>query len=352
MQSYDAVGNRIATSQPQPDFLTAYDTFGNNSGTGGLLGMTGNPASNPLNLDNSQSSQVFKELQVQKLTVGGNKEITITPQNGIQQAMDDINTAGGGILRLSAGTYNVPGNLTGYSNIQIIGEDVTTTTLNFQSTSRNLTYTGTNIYTTGTITAISGGVNVTGSGTAWTSSMNGQNLFIGTRWYTIAVVSSVTSLVLAEAYGDNVALPSSYRIGVPITGVVIQDITFKNSTGTAVSLTDAKDIEFIRLTFISNNVGISFTNVSRVLANQIVVVTSTSDGSQLTNCGLFSISSWLGAGNGGNGFTLNNCKTIPFNFCAADSNTVDGFNISNNSDDIYMSVEVLSNGGHGINITT
>lgn len=279
---------------------------------------------------------------------GSGLEAQIAPGANIQQAMDAINAAGGGVLFLSEGTYAVGNALNGYSNIEIVGEDMTTTFLNFGAAANGIAYAGTNIYTTGTITSITSGVNVTGSGTSWTTAMAGQNLFLGTRWYLIAAVTSGTTLILAEAYGDNISFPgASYRIATVITGVVLKDLTIQASTTTALSFTDAKDIEMTRLTFIDNNVGIAMTNASRVTYDQIVVAESTSDGVQLTNCGLCDGTAWLSAGNGGNGFTLSNTKTIPFLFCSSTANTGDGYNCTTVFDTVFKT-EASSNGGAGI----
>lgn len=278
---------------------------------------------------------------------GSGLETSAIPGDNLQQKLDAVNAAGGGKLFLGAGTYAITTALTGYSNVEIIGEDETTTTLDFGSTSSNLTYAGTGVYSTGTITAASN-VSITGSGTSWLANVTaGQNLFIGTRWYLIAAVTSNTTLILAEAYGDNVTLPSSYRIATVITGVVLKDLTIKSSTGTSVSFTDAKDIEFDRLTFFSNNVGLALTNVSRCLITQLVAVSSTSDGIQMTNCGLFNVSACQSAGNGGHGVKLNNVKTIPFLFSSSTSNTSDGYNCTTVVDTVFKT-EASSNGGNGI----
>lgn len=266
----------------------------------------------------------------------------------LQNKLDLMNASGGGKIFLSAGTYKAPSNLTGYSGIEIIGEDVSTTIIDFGNASRSFLWSGTNVYTTGTISGVSGFVNVTGSGTAWLSHVTaGQNLFIGTRWYTIAAVTSDTTLILAEAYGDNVSFPSSYRIATVISGVVIQDVTIINSTSTALAFTDTKDLELVRVQLIANNIGITLNNVSRAKIDQIIIAESTSDGSQLTNCGLFNVSAWQAAGNGGNGFTLNNVKTVPFLFSSSTSNAGDGFHCTTVVDSLFK-VEASSNGGIGI----
>lgn len=276
-----------------------------------------------------------------------NKTIILDNTGDIQTALDELNTAGGGSLYLKAGTYTIASGLTGYSNIRIFGDNSSNTIIDFNSTSSNLSFAGSNLYNTGTITAIAGGVNVTGSGTTWTADMVGRHLFIGTRWYLIAAVTGLTTLILAEGYGDNVTLPASYRIATIIMGVRISELTLKNSTGTALTFTDARDIELENMLFLNNSIGFSLTNISQCNIDALVSVANTSDGYRMTNCGLFNVNALSSQSNGANGATLNNLKTVPFIFSACDGNVGDGFNCTNLSS-VVLQVEASGNGGQGV----
>jgi len=336
------------------DTTSAYDAYGNYQLTnpvsvpGMLPGIAATPVSNTLSLANITSSQSYNELTVNKLIIGGGTEITIDTSDDIQQTLDTINAAGGGTLRLSPGTYVVTKNLIGYSSVKIVGYDFSTTTLNFGGNNYNLTFAAPTAYTTGTISSITSGVNVTGSGTSWLANVHaGESLFLGTQWYVIAAVNSDTSITLAQGYGDSLSFPANYRITTPITGVQISDLTIENSTGTAISFTDCVDIEINRCNFIANNVGFSMTNVSEGVINSVNSISSTSDGIQFTNCGLFNITGCSSSSNGGNGVTLNNVKVFPFLFSASTSNTGDGYNCTSVVDSVFK-VEASSNGGQGI----
>lgn len=289
-------------------------------------------------------------VQIDEQTVDfgvSNKTLIIESGDDIQTALDELNAVGGGSLYLKAGTYTTTA-LTGYSNIHIFGDNQSNTIIDFNNTSANLSFIGSNIYTTGTITSISGGVNVTGSGTSWLANASaGQQLFIGTRWYLIAAVTSDTTLILAEGYGDNIALPSTYRIATPVTGIRMTELMFKNSTGTGLSLTDCRDIEFKNILFLTNNVGFGLTNVSQCVLDALVCVANTSDGYQMTNCGLFNVNAVDSQSNGGNGATLNNLKTVPFVFSACDNNAGDGYHCTNCTS-MVLQVEASGNGGQGV----
>ena len=69
-------------------------------------------------------------------------------------------------------------------------------------------------YSTGTVTVTNGSTTVTGSGTSWTSSMEGRQLIIGGQkpFYDIETVGGATSLTLRSAYTDVGAAGITYSI--------------------------------------------------------------------------------------------------------------------------------------------
>lgn len=281
----------------------------------------------------------------------GATAISIDAGQDIQQALDSLNAISGGTLYLAAGTYKISASLTGYSSISIQGVSPTATIIDFQSASRNLAFAGTNIYSTGTVTAISAGVNVTGSGTTWTAAMAGRTLFLGTRSYIIASITDTTHLVLAEGYGDNVTLPSSYRITTQVVDVGLKNIGFKNSTTTAVTFNDCRRITLNNVQFISDNVGFSMTNCSEFDFSEIAAISSTGDGIQMTNVGLGFARTTEAPSNGGNGFTLSNLKDTYFIACAADGNTSTGVSITTGVN-LQFTVDASSNGGKGVELVS
>lgn len=68
------------------------------------------------------------------------------------------------------------------------------------------------LYTTGTVTLTNASNTVTGSGTAWTSSMKGQKFYDGLYYYKIASVASATSLILTQPYQGTTTAGVSYLI--------------------------------------------------------------------------------------------------------------------------------------------
>ena len=280
----------------------------------------------------------------------GGSLIYVKAGDPIQKAIDAINAeGGGGTIFAEAGTHTISTALTGYSGIRFKGQSESTTIFDFNDTSANLTLTGTNVYTTGTITSITGGVNVTGSGTAWlANAAAGRHFFLKNRWYKIAAVTGDTTLVLAEGYAGNATLPgASYRIASAIKDVDFEDITFEDSTGTSLVFTDVRNITFKNCTLQSSNVGLAITNGSEIGSDNLIVVAHGSDGIQLTRVGFCDFESTPSAGNGGNGWTLSDCETIPIMVCGASSNTGDGMNLTDCSQ-ILLTMDIEANGGQGI----
>lgn len=277
----------------------------------------------------------------------GQQIVTTSPSLGIQFGLDELNPATGGVLQLRPGSY-FPGQLDGISNLTVIGSGQGNTFIDFASQNNNWLFQGTNVYTTGTIVSITSGVMVTGSGTSWLANASaGQYLFIGTRWYLIAAVTGNTTLVLAEAYADNVTLPANYRIATIIQNVRFENLTVRNSGITGLEFMDARNISFQNVTCLANDVGISFENISLILTQGLIIPNNVSDGAQFTNVGLCNVQALNTPGNGGNGVTMNNCKTLALFFSSASGNGGNGYDLTS-CDNNLLQVEANGNGDNGI----
>ncbi len=281
------------------------------------------------------------------LVIGGLSR-TIDSSDDIQTAITALSAAGGGTLYLKSGTWTVSSAITGSSSVAIIGISPSETFIDFNSTAANLVYTGTSVYSTGTVT-VAVGTAITGSGTSWLANVTPgvSHLFIGTRWYLIATATSDTTLILAEAYGDTVTLPSAYRISTVKQNVTIKNLMLKNSTGTALAVTDGRRFTLDNVLFLDNNKGYVLTNVSETNFERILSVSNTSNGIELTNVGLSDWESVNSIGNGGHGYVLNNVKTVQMAPCLASGNTSDGWNMTT-CVDAKGTMDSIGNGGQGI----
>lgn len=292
-----------------------------------------------------------QDILVNNVQAGGVIEITATTVDNLQDALDNINTQGGGTLRLSPGTYTVNNDLVVYDNTFIEGDSSGNTTITFASQAYGITYTGTDVYTTGTLSVNQGSTTVTGSGTTWTSAMIGRQIFISNRWYVIANVGSTTSITLATAFADANVSGGTYRIADPINNVGIRNLTITGSTTNAIEAIDIRDMQIYDVVCVSNNVGISLTNFMNIVPELITVAASTSHGVVLTNGSFCNVYSMATVSNGGSGVVTNNIKVCPFQFSAANSNTADGYNCTDTLDCAFE-VEVSGNGGQGIELVS
>lgn len=268
----------------------------------------------------------------------------------LQTAITTLNEAGGGTLLLRAGTYTITSNITLKSSVNLKGEKESTTIINFNSNSASFNYADT-AYTTGTITSITGGVSVTGSGTSWLANASaGQYLWIANRHYLIAAVTSNTTLTLAEGYIGNATLPgAAYRISTILKDVDFSEMTIKSSAADGMAIQGCKNITLENMTFLQNNVGIDWDYVSECKVDNVLVVSSTADGVEMDFVGFGDFEGFSSNANGGDGFDLTNCETLPFAFCSATSNTADGFNMSTVIKS-YFAVEARANGGQGMEL--
>ena len=285
-----------------------------------------------------------------KFSQSGINQLSVGVGDSIQDAITAMYKAGGGKVFLSSGTHLVNTALIGYTGVDLEGENQSTTIIDFNNTSANLSFIGTDVYSTGTITSINSGVNVTGSGTSWLANVTtNHQLFVGNTWYKIAVVLTDTTLTLGEGYQGNATLPgATYRAAKIIRDVDIKDILFKNSTGTAIEVTDCRNFTFKSIQLSSNNKGFVFTNTSEFNTDRVLALSNTSNGGEVVNARITNIAQTVTSSNGGHGLVLNNVETSVVRECSANSNTSDGYNITSCSTIPMSPIEASANGGQGV----
>jgi hypothetical protein len=285
-------------------------------------------------------------------TISGTNIQTISPTDNIQAAIDALHVKGGGMLRLTAGTYTVNTNLIGYSNIEFVGDNQNSTYINFNSSASGFIFTGENVYTTGTIIQVAGN-NFTGSGTSWNASMTGGYIFINNRWLRIVNVASPTYLITAESadisISPGVDPAITYRISAGIVGVRIREISFINSTLTALKMTDVKDFYIENCTFYNNGTGIDITNCSLTSLKTTVVTNSAGPGVRITNAGLTNMEEVSSASNLGDGVQITNYNTGRVVTCAAANNGGNGYKLTSVVSGSFA-VACSGNGENGITL--
>jgi hypothetical protein len=288
------------------------------------------------------------------LQIGGGTEITVSPGDDIQAALNAISVSGGGTLRLAPGTYHLSATINIPSNIIILGTSSEDTFLDFGGGAYGLNVAGSNIYTTGTITSIAGGIVVTGSGTSWLANAHaGQYMFLGTRWYQIAAVTADNQIYLAEPYSDDLTMPGlAYRIATCGVGNWIYKITLQNSTGTLLNMQDNRYWWLQDLKFVQGNKGLVATNTSNFTIDDVYSVVNVSNGIEITNASLGRMNGMPSFGNGGHGFALNNLFETVVGGSSSKANTGDGWNLTNAKGLVFSAFDGSSNGGCGMQMVS
>ena len=283
----------------------------------------------------------------------GGKVSNVFPGDDLQKIINSLDNAGGGTLFFSRGTYIIGTALSGKSAIQFVGENTSTTILDFNSTAANLAFAGTSAYAVGTITSIVGGVTVTGSGTSWLANVTTDHqFFIAQRWYKIAAVTSDTELVLAEGYQGGATFPgAAYRAVKVIKDIEVRDLTLKNSTGTALDFDDVRNVFLEDCEIIDNNKGFTMDNCAEVDVSGLIIPSNTSNGCEFNTCGLVNVNGLATPSNGGHGVVMSSVRTGSFIASSSDSNTSDGVNITGSSD-VLLIYSVNANGGQGIELVS
>lgn len=278
--------------------------------------------------------------------------VRIVPGEDLQDAINRVEESAGGVIFLREGTYLINKQINLKSSVYLFGETRDGTILDFNNTAGFLNGDGTNVYTTGTITSISSdGATVTGLATNWLTSgivPLRDHLFINQRWHFIAAITGNTTMILAENYsGPTVSAGSSYRVSTLLRDIRVENITLKNSTGTALDVDDARGFLMENLLFQDNNIGFRFEHSTEIATDKVIAVSQTSDGVQLDNVGFADFESIATEANGGNGVTLTTCRTVPFTTSGSNRNTGDGYNLTG-CNDVLLEVQSNRNGGQGI----
>ncbi len=232
--------------------------------------------------------------------------LTISPGDNIQDAVDKISTNGGGTVFLNVGTYIVDYFIDVPSNVYILGASRSATIIDFNG----------------------GAFSIRSVGTLMNQTVN-----ISLRTFT--VINSAGSAVYLQ-YNNN-----SEVNGVDVSGCLI-GFEFDNVTATGiVSLGTVCE---------NNGTGAKFTNC---VATSVYFSTFDNGGIGLdiSDTASLTIFDTEVAGNTGIGITLTNTSTIAFISINVDDNGDDGLKLVSGCNNLtFESVEFGDNAGYGVNI--
>lgn len=286
-------------------------------------------------------------------------KVTVVAGQNIQQAINAVHEAGGGIVYLEPGTHTVADDIVLYSGITIEGLSASDSIISFGLGAYQIQILGSNAYSTGTVTIANNGTTVEGAGgMTWTSAMVGRSIMLGGIWYPISGVTDADTLTLAIPYGGAALAAASYTIATIISEVKIENVAIKNSTASSIV-----KAQYCSEIFISNvdiqvgTVGLDFDDGSNlVIDNLDVVYTTTGDGLQMTNCHFTEIKASGGldfaALGTGNAMTLSSCTNFSINACFFLNATGDGINLTSCDNIGIFGTNCEQNGGQGIELVS
>lgn len=151
----------------------------------------------------------------------------------VQEAVNNVNSQGGGIVYIKNGQYNQSNNLTLSQNIAIVGESRDGVILDFGANDFGIIAAGdTGDYNTGTIAVTNNSKTVTGSGTSWLGNVDTtKSLVIDGVIYSIASVDSNTQITLTYAYQGESYSSLSYFTAKFISNIQLANFTVQNTSG-------------------------------------------------------------------------------------------------------------------------
>ncbi len=333
------------------------------------------------------------------VSVGG-ASLTIDNTKDIQTFLDYVYESGGGILNLQPGTYTLTADLNIPEGVTLQGLSRDNCIIDC-NTDYSVKIIGSDAYADGTVTINQGDTSLIGSGTAWTSDMIGQNIYLGKDgdffWYGIEDVVDATTITLDQPLTGTDLAGDTYTIATIVTNAHLSKVTVINSAAAGVKFqytmeTNVDDIyvtgcgiglDFDQVLFplalyslIGNGINMDWNEVCGFEIRFSIASDSTAGaGIVMTSCGnATSFDSGI-TGNLGNGLSMTNCSGIAFvsmDFSANGGagvefisgchnnmftninptrNTGDGYKFTATANDnIINAGTIQGNGGYGVNI--
>lgn len=324
----------------------------------------------------------------------GGTTITIDNTKNIQENLDTISAAGGGVLYLQAGTYTLTSNILIPSGVTLRGVSRDSVIINCGG-SYSVQMAGTDVYDTGTVALNTGDTTVVGTGTTWTSAMVGRYIFLDGSWYEITAFTDTTHITIDTYQGANLS-GSDYSLANINVNSAITKLTIVDAGGAALYVTNAIEPVVDDLAIYNSVIGLSAEFVQFIKLNVSAVGNESNvdfnyvygfkidfcefdeatvgDGLSLTNSGDGTLFDSEFNNNDDNGIRCTNVRDVTFisfntngngakgiEFVSGNSNCTlisivsannisDGVKLTATTDNITMSGSLRDNGGYGINI--
>lgn len=283
----------------------------------------------------------------------GQTQVLLNPGQDIQVALDSATRMGGGKVVLSPGIYNVSKDITITSGVTLEGTNTVSTIIDFGGLAHSIKSHGTDEYLTGTVSVNVGATTVTGSGTAWTTDMIGQNISLeGIFDYVITDVTSATSLTIDSEFvstsGNGNLSGATYAIATVISSGVVNNLTIRNSIAPAISLkyTTRFVSDFVFIDDCQYGILAEF---SGALVKQNGGCTGCDYGYYIINCDGFSIlSDYVYSTTVGHGLSMQNSGDATIFNTSFSSCAGNGINLVNAYNTGFVSFASNDNAGKGV----
>lgn len=241
----------------------------------------------------------------------------------------DAFAVGNKTVYVRKGVYPESSNIIIPSDGQLVGEVLDGTIIEFAG-GQNITIgTASAIENSGTISITHDTNTVNGTGTTFTNLSAGNFILLEYKYYEIANIINDTTIILSNSYRGNTLSNIAYNAQSLTLGVIIKNITIKNTTNTAIVVNSTK-------TLILDSIKVANTNTALTLIN----------------CGEISIYNSKFDNATTNAITITTSFGINiFNSLVCNSNTA-GLIIAGDTKTVKISnCEILNNGTNGIDMT-
>jgi len=284
--------------------------------------------------------------------------------------LSDAIAAGKKTIFIRSGVYVETLDIHLPDNFFITGEDKSSTVINFLNTNSGIVINGSgNMETTGTISITYNTSTVTGNGTTFTNLKVGDYIMIGQGYHQIISIESDISLTLKSIYNGITLNGVNYKAGEFKTGS-LSNILLLMSSGNLITINRGMNLSLNNIGLGLGVKGICIDNSTQYTLNTLVIFNCT-DGLDINNSSLFTVTNSIIINNSQDGLILNNgieCSLenaymfnsgiygmkiidgndIQISNCMANYNNDSGLHISTNKN-VTISTCVFSyNGNNGI----
>lgn len=317
----------------------------------------------------------FNNAVIRGTIVIGGEYRTVAVGESIQEAIDAVNTAGGGTVVLKNGTHTPTSDITLYSKITLEGQNGDSAIIDFGSTGYQLKGIGSGAYTTGTVSVSNNGTTVTGSSTVWLTNISaGQYIMLAGVWYPIVNVASDTSLSVGIPFADVALSGATYTVATILSNVHLNALTIKNSTASAIKfkyvtnlfmddvttqtslvgyeLDSCSQIAFGNSDAVANYTNYVFTNTHFMIHNGNSCIDAlASHGYLIDKMTNTAISASFILNSAGDGMNISNSSNCRIDVVTAENAGSGVEFVSGNDNIIFGPARVESNGSDGIKLT-